>query len=72
MRAPKTIMATKEISVKKYVVRLSGEERAVGGLGLRPGPRGLPKCLTVRRLRDVASALECLVVYHRGSFGLRV
>jgi hypothetical protein len=55
-----TIMATKEISVKKYVVRLSGEERERLEALLRKGKSSAQRMLKARILlkADVSEAGE--------------
>src|SRR5260221_926294 len=59
-RATETIMAAKEISVKKYVVRLSGEERERLEALLRKGKSPAQRMLKARILlkADVSEAGE--------------
>ena len=60
MRVTETIMATKEISVKKYVVRLSGEEREQLEALIRKGKSPAQRLLKARGLlkADVSDAGE--------------
>src|SRR5258707_13591669 len=60
MRGTEAIMATKEISVKKYVVRLSGEERERLEALLRKG-KSPAQCMLKARIllkADVSEAGE--------------
>jgi hypothetical protein len=59
-RATETIMAAKEISVKKYVVRLSGEERERLEALVRKGKSPAQRMLKARILlkADVSEAGE--------------